>query len=311
MFQTDDDAPVAREHGALRSRLFAVGRVVLAGVLIALVYSRVDLGATLGVLRTAPASALAAPAGILVVNSLLHAVRLGLLLRAVPLRALAAVAFLGNFFGMALPTGGGEAAKILLLRRHVGASNAAAALVATRMMEMLPWGVLMAYGAWFVLPDRLPAYVPFAKVISVALCAVPLVGAALTVGGRRVSDTLPAWIRVRLPDLSTVRVRDAMICQLLAFPFSFLNVLAVGVILWALGAEVPVADLYGVVPAVDFVVALPITVSGLGLREGMFVDAFGRWGVPEEVAVAAALLRWAAELGRAAIGGALFAMGRR
>ena len=308
MYNAGDDAPRA---GSTRSRALAFVRILLAGVLIALVYSRVDLGATLGVLRTAPVSALAIPAGILVVNSLLHALRLGLLLRAVPVGALVVVAFLGNFFGMALPTGGGEAAKILLLRRHVGASNAAAALVATRMMEMLPWGVLMAYGAWFVLPSHLPEYVPFTTVISAALCAVPVVGAALTIGGARVSGRLPRWVRTRLPDLGTVRVRDALLCQLLAFPFSFLNVLAVGVILWALGAQVPVADLYGVVPAVDFVVALPITVSGLGLREGMFVDAFGRWGVPQEVAVAAALLRWAAELGRAAIGGVLFAVGRR
>jgi uncharacterized membrane protein YbhN (UPF0104 family) len=270
----------------------------------------VDVGEAVGVLRGAPLTALLVPSLILVVNSVLHAVRLGLLLRVVPLPELLRVAFLGNFFGMALPTGGGEAAKIVLLRRHTGAATAAAALVATRIMEMLPWGAMMIYGAAFVLPHRLPAFVPFAWAAAALLCAAPAVGAAATIGGERFVRRLPAPVQARMPDLSNVRLRDALICQLLAFPFAFLNVLAVGTILWSLGADLPVWELYGVVPAVDLVVAMPVTVSGLGLREGMFVHAFAAWGVPEAVAVAAALLRWAAELGRAGIGGVLFAIGR-
>ena len=38
----------------------------------------------------------------------------------------------------------------------------------------------------------------------------------------------------------------------------------------------------------DVIIALPLTVSGLGVREGMFVHAFGAWGVAEPVALAGA-----------------------
>jgi hypothetical protein len=48
---------------------------------------------------------------------------------------------------------------------------------------------------------------------------------------------------------------------------------------------------------------LPVTLSGVGVREGVFVHALARFGATEELAVAIALTRWTGELGRAAVGG--------
>jgi hypothetical protein len=49
-------------------------------------------------------------------------------------------------------------------------------------------------------------------------------------------------------------------------------------------------------------------VSGLGIREGLFVHSFAAWHIPEAVALAIAFDRWTGELGRAVLGGVLFAI---
>lgn len=55
----------------------------------------------------------------------------------------------------------------------------------------------------------------------------------------------------------------------------------------------------------------PLTICGLGLREGVLLYALSRLGVPAERAVAAGLLIFSAALFLSAVGGALILLGRR
>ena len=92
----------------------------------------------------------------------------------------------------------------------------------------------------------------------------------------------------------------------LTLPLSAGNIAAAWVALHAYGLTLPLSDALALVPAMDSVILLPITVSGVGLREGVFVYVLRDMGVTEAAAVAMALTRWTGELGRSALGGVLF-----
>ena len=63
--------------------------------------------------------------------------------------------------------------------------------------------------------------------------------------------------------------------------------------------------------AADTVIALPVTINGIGLRESTFEILLAPLSVGGELAVAVALTRWVGELQRAAVGGILFLIGDR
>ena len=71
----------------------------------------------------------------------------------------------------------------------------------------------------------------------------------------------------------------------------------------ACGVDLPVAGFAGVIAMADGVAALPITISGLGVREQAFQSLLGNWyGVAPAAAVALSLTGFALTLGWAAAG---------
>lgn len=290
-------------------------RVLFAAGLLAFVFSRVDPGAALEEVSRAPAWVFALPPAMLLANSLLHAARLRLLVGAdgPGVGPLLRITLLGNFFGLFLPSGGGEAAKVMWLSRHVGGLEPAFGLLgAARLMELVPWATLLVWAAAFVLPGHLPEFVPVAWTAAAAMFAVSTLGLAALRWGEFAARRLPGALALRVRRIASVRAPPARLaaCFALAFPFAAVNVTVVWAILRAYGAALPLPTVFGVVPAADVFIALPLTISGVGIREGMFVHVFGAWGVAEPVALAVAFTRWMAELGRAALGGVLFAFGR-
>ena len=124
--------------------------------------------------------------------------------------------------------------------------------------------------------------------------------------GRFAVDVALAFEQIQEP-------RRVLLAGLLAFPFALVNGLVVYVLTRAYGLGLAYTDVLALIPAADAVISLPITVSGLGLREGMFVHVLAPYGANEATAVAIGVLRWSGELGRAAVGGVLFLLqgGRR
>ncbi|MFZ5478727.1 MAG: lysylphosphatidylglycerol synthase transmembrane domain-containing protein, partial [Myxococcota bacterium] len=256
------------------------------------------------------------PAAMLLGNSVLHALRVGLLAPspAPPLRELVRIALLGNFFGLVLPSGGGEAVKVVLLAPRVGGVEPALGMLGTvRLFELLPWALFLVWGALVVLPGTLPEMVPLAWLAASGMGAALVVGGLGLRYGDAFAQRLPAAIGVRVHRIAAVtatRGRLAL-CGVLAFPFALTNVVVVWVILRAYGVALPMADVLGVVPAADVIITLPVTISGLGVREGLYVHVLAAWRVAEPVALAVAFTRWVAELGRGSVGGLLFALSRR
>ena len=79
----------------------------------------------------------------------------------------------------------------------------------------------------------------------------------------------------------------------------------------ACGVKVPVAGFAGVIAIADGVAALPVTISGLGVREQAFQSLLGNWyGVPPASAVALSLTGFALTLGWAAAGAVCIGTGQ-
>lgn len=293
--------------------------------------SRLDLALARQVLASAPRWLYVVPAALLLLNSCVHALRLRVLLRAagapVPLPGIVGAMLKAAFIGTALPTGGSEVAKVGFLARLCGSSEAAlAAILVARLLELIPWTLLLLWGLLWGLWGHDPLVAAAATFFALAFSSV-LVASALLVRrgpGRVLLPMLPAPLRAavhrlpaRLPSslhdfARRLRAASARLsgdpralwqAGLLTVPFSLVNCLVAWVIMRAHGLPVSYPDVLAVIPAVDTLIALPITISGLGVREALMVGLLAPFGATHTTAVAVGLTRWVGELGRAAVGG--------
>lgn len=307
-------------EGPPRWRVWAWRLVRLVGTTLAVawVVRQIDPGQAWGALTAAPAWAFFVPFALMVTNAGLQGRRYQLLLQAggvaLPWARTTRIVLQALFVGQVLPRGGADVLRVAWLRRDTGRTDAVvAALLVARLLEVLAMLALLLYALSWGVADRWPW---------VGLAAAGFAGAflaftALVLATARFGERAVAWVPwapVRRHGGRFARAlqsvgRDAprlARAAALTVPMAAGNVLAAWAVMRAYGLALPLGDAFAVVPALDSVILLPVTVSGLGLREGVFVHVLGPMGVAQPVAVAMALTRWAGELGRAALGGALF-----
>lgn len=308
MIPSAPDTPSSPPPSRLRGALGVALRLLVAAGLLSFLLTRVDPDELLARVRAAPWWTWGVPSVLLLVNSVLHALRLRLLAPAPrpPLHAFVRAVLIGNFAGLFLPTGGGDAAKVLTLAGRVGGVEAALGmLAAARLMELLPWALLLFFGAVAVLPGRLDDLVPLAWLAGAAMVGVFAAGTVVFSQPER-------WLRWlgegavgrRVRRLATLRVPPATLlgCLALSVPFALTNCLASWVVLRGYGAPLGYLEVCGLVPTLDVVIALPVTMAGVGVREGMYVHGLAAWGVDAATAMASGSTRWSAEMLRCAIG---------
>ena len=90
--------------------------------------------------------------------------------------------------------------------------------------------------------------------------------------------------------------------------FNGLLILTNMVIADALTVDVDTGYFVLFVPLISFLLALPISLSGLGVREGGYVYLFGRAGVPPHAALSLSLSFYAVSVGTGLIGGIIYAV---
>lgn len=99
---------------------------------------------------------------------------------------------------------------------------------------------------------------------------------------------------------------------LISFVVHFFSMLSI----WCIGRGLGVhsakfVDYYLYLPIINSVTAVPITISGFGVREGMYVKMFNEVNVPEPVALVMSLLGYLATLFWSIVGGAFFLTHRK
>jgi hypothetical protein len=99
---------------------------------------------------------------------------------------------------------------------------------------------------------------------------------------------------------------------LVSFPVHFFSMLSIWCVGCGLGVHsAKLTDYFLYLPIINSVTAVPITISGFGVREGMYVKMFHEVGVAGSVALVMSLLGYLATLFWSIVGGGFFLTHRK
>ncbi|HET9730068.1 MAG TPA: lysylphosphatidylglycerol synthase transmembrane domain-containing protein [Acidimicrobiia bacterium] len=226
----------------------------------------------------------------------------------------------GLFVGNALPgTIGGDVLRVSRLSTSIESSTTAFASVVLERLTgflALPAFVLLGFVVRPSLLDHNHAWIALLIAgITLTVLAVILFAAGHSrVAGRFAdNDNWTRFIGAVHVGVDRLRRDPRQAFPVLATAFVYqLSVISVfGLIFRALDLPVPLAALFAFAPAVLMVQVLPISLSGLGVREGALVLFLHPLGVSREQAFAAGLLWWGALLIVSMLGAPAFAIGHR
>jgi uncharacterized membrane protein YbhN (UPF0104 family) len=298
-------------------------RVVVSIVMLAILVSRIRIGSMFPSLGISTLGWLAGGVVLSVGGILLSALRWQRVLDAMDLHArlsvLVKAALAGQFVSNFLPsTIGGDALRVSRLSASNGETPATfASVVLDRMSGWLILPLLCLAGlvinpTLIHLGRASRAAVTISLVTLLSLASVLFAAAHPRLGGRLAHRA--SWLRfigaIHL-GLDRVRRRPAATLSVLAtgFGYQLLLVGAAIVAAHALGIHIGPTALLAFAPAVAIVQVLPITVGGLGLREGAFALFLEPLGVPAHQAIALGLLVYAMHLVASLLGAPAFAAG--
>lgn len=236
----------------------------------------------------------------------------------VPLRTLFKHYLAGQFVGNALPsTVGGDVVRISRCSKDTGSTEVAfASVVLERLTGFVALPVLTFVG-FVAHPDLFETSRSWIAVViavgTLAVLGVILVLAAdPRLAGRFVHRA--NWTRfIGVVHLGVDRLRrdprDAVGALVAAIAYQVSVVAAVYCAVHTIGLTIPNGAVFAYVPAVAMVQVLPISVGGLGVREGMLALLLHPLGVPTGQAVALGLLWYAMTLVVSLLGAPAFAIG--
>ncbi len=223
--------------------------------------------------------------------------------------------FEGVFFSLCLPTSiGGDVVKAYRLAgTSSGRLLAACTVLADRLTGL---SALVVLAATTLLANQFGLSLAAAVCLAAGFVACVTAGLVLTVGSLD-------WLLSRIPVLHAARSFVAKLLpyqqkpRLLARAVGWSMLIQIGficcVMLMArgMGLPVPIRAWFYAVPLVSLATVLPISISGVGIREVGFVHLLAEYGVTEEQAVALGMLWFLAQVGNGMLGGISFLFERR
>lgn len=307
-------------------RLFRVA--VTAGLLVFIV-SRVDLREMWNHLSVLDARLIALGYALHLAMVVLNAWRWQMLVQAQGTRVgfgrLLSYYFVGIFFNTFTPTSiGGDVTRVIDLARHTGRrSTALASILVERVIGLfvlLPvslLGLLAAYphiqsGRSVLL--YLEGLLVFVLLAAFALVRVDraraLLGRVPIVGRLAVRPSVARRVANVQEALDVYRGRGGLLWRVFAISVAsravwILSCFVFGI---ALTVSAPLASYFLVIPLVEVARMVPVSLSGLGIRETAIVALFGLFGVPPAAALALSILVYAPFLVNGLLGGVVYAL---
>jgi len=246
-----------------------------------------------------------------------------------PLKKVFSINFIGLFFNsFMLGATGGDVMKAWYVARetHHKKAEAVATVIVDRVIGLLVLFVIalvMMLAFWHRVYDdaRLRTFTVFTLLFVLGTVAVT----ALSFW-KGFADHLPGLraLLERLPKYETMR-RMIEACRVYAshpvvlgktaaitvavHGFSMLAIVCIGKGLGITSASL--ADYFLYLPIINSISAIPITISGFGVREGMYVAMFSRVGVPGTAALALSLLGFFANLFWSLVGAVFYVTHRK
>jgi len=221
-----------------------------------------------------------------------------------PLRRYVRLYCIGMFANLFLPTSvGGDVVRALRLGALSGRTREAACSVLADRLSGL--GMLLLIAA--VAVALLPADVPFW--LRGSIWAVTALSLAFAIVCRWAPSALPQWPGMRVV-IDSVRVqldepRTALFAMMLALIVQGFNV----VIVWVLGVslDLPIPTMFYLVlvPTVSLLTVLPISLNGMGVREGATMLLLAPYGVSAGQAITLSVL-WFLVMSAVSLSGAGF-----
>jgi uncharacterized membrane protein YbhN (UPF0104 family) len=226
----------------------------------------------------------------------------------------------GLFVGNVLPsTIGGDVIRISRVAADVDSSEVAFASVALeRLTGFVALPLLVAIGLALkpsLLSENHAWVAPVIAIATLVLLGLILFLAAHPRAGGRFKHR-DNWLRFvgsvhAGVDEARAHPRQAAAILVTAMLYQMSVVASVVLIATAIEVPAPIAALIMFVPAVAMVQVLPISLSGLGVREGMLVLFLTALGVSREVAIGLGLMWYASLLIVSVLGAPAFAAGKK
>lgn len=288
-------------------------RIAVSLGLIIWLFSRFDIQGVWHAFERLPIFIWIAATGILLVAQVLSSLRWRVISKALDFQGTWSTYlgfyFVGMFFNLFLPTGiGGDVFKIHFLSRGIGRKLAATLTVlGDRFFGLV---TMVMIGAFIILiqPDLLSK--PFDD-------ALMITGGALFMG----LLSMPAiynWLKRTnlsildaIPNSVTQLQKPKALCPILGLSFALqaMGMGAVALLGEGMDIHVPLAFYFAILPIVNIMTMLPVTFSGIGIREGAMVYFLGLKGIAPEPALALGLLVFSTQVAVSLVGGVAYALG--
>lgn len=314
-----------------RQQLILVARLVVSGALLWLLVTKIGTNWSEAI-PDPTATTLAWLSGALVLTFagvVLSAARWSAVLAALgqrpPFRRLLSLYFAGQFMGNVLPsTIGGDALRVARLSKDTGEGPTTfASVVLERLTGWLVLPVMTLLGL-AVNPGLRELGRASTLAFAVAAGTLVLLAVVLVLTGRQGSgiearlEQNEGWRRftgaVRFGIRRLLR-EPAATARILATGFAYQLILIASALMAARALDLPSGAgptaLLAFVPAVLIAQVMPISISGLGIREGLFVLFLQPLDVPRSQAVALGLLLYLLNLVVSLLGAPAFAVGNR
>jgi len=217
--------------------------------------------------------------------------------------------FVGMYFNLFLPTSvGGDVLKIHFLSKNAGKRlGAVYSVVGDRLFGMLTM-VLLGAGAVVLRPDVLPGH--FAAGLWISGSCL-LCGLVFLPFFHRILKGLWPRIAARLRGPLVLWKKPRAIVEVLGLSFCLqaLGMIAVAVLGNGIGLKIPLIFYFASLPLINIATAIPVSFSGIGVREGSFVYFLGIKGVSPEQALCLGILFFSVQVAASLLGGAAYALG--
>jgi glycosyltransferase 2 family protein len=296
-----------------RAAALLILKLAVTGSLIAWVFSRIDLRDLGAGLKASLSPWLIAAVLVAATNVTLGAARWRLMLTALgsplPLGRAIRLVWAGLFFNTFLPTGvvgdalrGGWTAKL---------SDRARAYWSVVLDRVTALGALMLLAAVGLTLPR-ARELPAAPTLALACVVLGLPALLVLAAPQQLARLLARFGGARVRRALEGRVTDPppagprWKALALASGLHLLVVLDVALLARAAHLQVPWAVLLAVVPAVLVASYLPVSISGIGVREVALVELFGQAGVPAAGALTVSLLILAISIALSLVGGLVY-----
>lgn len=253
-----------------------------------------------------------AAVGLLVISQLLSSIRWHILAKDMqidrPLSHMMGIYFIGTYFNLLLPTAvGGDVVRAWYLDGQSGQRLRAFLSVLLDRLCGLAMLLFLATCAVLLSPLELPQWLSL-SVYALAGCAVlGLISLPII---RNHSDKAPGKLKHLLLALHELPSVNALFWPVvLSFAVQASNVIIVWMVGVSIGVEVPASFYWILVPVVSLLTMLPISVNGMGVREGAMALLLGPLGVNHGEALTLAFLWFAVSASVSLLGGLVYLFG--